>query len=94
VAVTDKPKTISMRHARFGAEVRRRRIEMGWTQEDLAFRAGMSTTYVGQAERGQRNITLTAAWAISDALAASASSMLAAAEPEVGPGSTANALAR
>ena len=85
--MTDDSRSISIRHARFGAEVRRRRVKMGLTQEDLAFRAGLSTTYLGQAERGQRNVTLAAAWAISDALAIGASSLLAAADldTEEGP---------
>jgi transcriptional regulator with XRE-family HTH domain len=83
--VTDRPTSISIRHVRFGAEVRRRRMELGLTQEDLALRAGLSTTYLGQAERGQRNLTLTATWAISDALAARASALLAAAESGTEP---------
>lgn len=83
--MTDKPTSISSRHVRFGAAVRQRRLELGLTQEDLAFRAGLSTTYVGQAERGQRNLTLAATWALSDALAATASSLLAAAEHDLEP---------
>jgi transcriptional regulator with XRE-family HTH domain len=42
----------------FGARVRARRLERGWTIEDLAERAGLHWTYVGQVERGRRNLTL------------------------------------
>jgi transcriptional regulator with XRE-family HTH domain len=43
----------------FGATVRRLRTERGWTQEDLADAAGLTTTYVGQVERGDKVPSLT-----------------------------------
>jgi transcriptional regulator with XRE-family HTH domain len=42
----------------FGERVRARRHEMGWSQEELADRAGLHWTFVGQAERGRRNVSL------------------------------------
>ena len=42
----------------FGDSVRRRRTELGLTQEDLAERAVLHRTYVGGIERGERNISL------------------------------------
>ncbi|MGH6888451.1 MAG: helix-turn-helix domain-containing protein [Rhizomicrobium sp.] len=48
-----------MRLARtFGTNVRRRRKELGFTQEALADAVRLAPTYVGQIERGQRNPTL------------------------------------
>ncbi|MBI3977020.1 MAG: helix-turn-helix transcriptional regulator [Chloroflexi bacterium] len=43
---------------RFGAAVRRRRLELGISQEELADRAGLHRTYVADVERGARNISL------------------------------------
>ena len=43
----------------FGAAVRRLRTARGWTQEDLADAAGLTTTYVGQVERGDKVPSLT-----------------------------------
>ena len=43
----------------FGQEVRMLRHRAGLTQEALAEKAGLHWTYVGQIERGERNLTLT-----------------------------------
>lgn len=42
--------------ARFGERVRKLRLERGLTQETLAARAGLHSTYVGGIERGERNV--------------------------------------
>lgn len=42
--------------ARFGERVRNLRLELGLTQEALAARAGLHSTYVGGIERGERNV--------------------------------------
>ena len=42
----------------FGKHLRKLRENRGWTQEELADRAGMHFTYVGQIERGVRNPSL------------------------------------
>lgn len=44
--------------AEFGARVRARRLELGWSQERLAQEAGLHMTYVSSVERGERNISL------------------------------------
>ena len=41
----------------FGARVRALRDDAGLTQEALAAAAGLHWTYIGQVERGQRNLT-------------------------------------
>jgi transcriptional regulator with XRE-family HTH domain len=42
----------------FGKAVRKRRQELGISQEELADRAYLHRTYVGDVERGERNISL------------------------------------
>lgn len=44
--------------AEFGARVRARRTELGWTQEQLAEAVGLHFTYIGSVERGERNVSL------------------------------------
>lgn len=41
----------------FGDRVRQCRYEADLTQEELAYEAGLHWTYVGQIERGERNLT-------------------------------------
>lgn len=41
-----------------GARIRARRHELGQTQEKLAAAADMHWTFVGQVERGKRNVSL------------------------------------
>jgi len=43
----------------FGEIVRRVRKGYAWTQEDLAERSGLTTTYIGQVERGDKVPSLT-----------------------------------
>ena len=42
----------------FGRAVRRRREALGISQEELADRADLHRTYIGDVERGERNISL------------------------------------
>jgi len=49
---------ISTAAGEFGIRVRARRTELGYSQEKLADEAGLHWTFVGQVERGQRNLTL------------------------------------
>ncbi|WP_277981874.1 helix-turn-helix domain-containing protein [Sphingomonas phyllosphaerae] len=44
---------------RLSANLRRLRLEQGWSQEDYADRAGVHRTYVSDIERGARNPTIT-----------------------------------
>lgn len=54
--------------ARFGKLIRRRRLELGWSQEDFALRIGFHRTYIGSIERGERNVTLLKLLQITEAL--------------------------
>ena len=51
-----------------GERVRARRQERGWSLEGLAHRAELDWSYLGQIERGRRNLTLVSIVRIADAL--------------------------
>ncbi len=42
----------------FGERVRARRLDLGKSQEQLARDSSLHWSYLGQVERGQRNVTL------------------------------------
>ena len=44
--------------AQFGARLHALRTQKGYSQEELAEKAGLHRTYVGSAERGERNVSL------------------------------------
>ena len=52
----------------FGKKLKRIRLKKGLTQENLADKAGLHFTYIGQAERGLRNVTLETLCKLSRAL--------------------------
>ena len=43
---------------RVGQRIRKARLERDLTQEDVAFKVGISASYLGQLERGGRGLTL------------------------------------
>ncbi len=43
---------------KFGQKVREERLNRGFSQEELALKAGVHRTYIGMIERGEKNITL------------------------------------
>lgn len=52
----------------FGKHLRKLRLDRGLTQEQLADKAGMHFTYIGQIERGIRNPSLVNLQKLSKAL--------------------------
>lgn len=60
-------KQIAQRQS-FGARVRALRHEAGISQEDLAHRAELDRSYVGQVERGERNVSLDNIYRLARAL--------------------------
>ncbi len=51
-----------------GARIRQERLQMNYTQERLAELIGVSCTYIGLIERGERSVTLEKLIQISNAL--------------------------
>lgn len=74
---------LSRRHAALGDAVRALRQERELSQEALAELAGMSTNYVGDAERGERNISVRALWLLADGLGVPASELLGKGEKAI-----------
>lgn len=60
----------------FAANVRRRRLELDLSQEELAERAGVHRTYVGMIERSEKNVTIYNIWRLACALDSTASELL------------------
>jgi transcriptional regulator with XRE-family HTH domain len=52
----------------FGANVRRERVRLGWTQDELAEKAHIATRNLQKLEAGQINLLLTTAFRIQLAL--------------------------
>lgn len=46
------------RQVELGDRIRRHRDRLGWSQEDLAYEAGVNRTYIASLEAGQRNPSL------------------------------------
>ena len=54
--------------ARTGEAIKKRRVELQLTQEQVAFEAGISVTYLSEVERGRRNLALINLFKLSKAL--------------------------
>src|SRR6266536_2565827 len=64
----------------FGAEVKRRRVQLGMSQEKLAERANLHRTYVSDVEGGKRNPSLASIQRLTLALGASLGAIFASVE--------------
>lgn len=62
------PRTSRDPLAEFGRRVRARRLDLGLSQSELAERCGLHRTYVGSAERGERNVSLVNICRMAEAL--------------------------
>ncbi|WP_068986935.1 helix-turn-helix domain-containing protein [Lysinibacillus xylanilyticus] len=51
-----------------GLQIRLLRKSKNLSQEELAFKAGMHPTYIGQVERGEKNLTISSLHQITTAL--------------------------
>lgn len=64
----------------FGDAVRKRRRQLGLSQEKLAFRCGSHRNYIGEIERGEKSPSLHIIFALADALEMEASALVKMAE--------------
>lgn len=60
----------------FGARVRELRLAAGISQEELAHQADLDRSYVGQVERGERNVSLDNIYRLAEALKVGAGDLL------------------
>lgn len=72
-----KPSTRPLRDV-FGENVRRERLALGLSQEAFADKTGLDRSYIGQVERGTRNIGIDNIEKIASALDLEAGTLLAA----------------
>ena len=61
---------------RLGENIRSLREKLSLSQEELAFQAGLDRTYLGGAERGERNLTILSALKICKPLEVSLSTLV------------------
>lgn len=61
---------------RFGARVRKLRVERGLSQEKFAAVCGLDRTYVGGIERGERNVALRNVAALAQGLGVTLSQLM------------------
>jgi len=59
-----------------GRNVKKLRLEKGWSQEDLAFESGLHRTYISGIERGARNPTIVVVEKMAKTLGVTSSEIL------------------
>jgi len=67
-----KHSAVNRTTAAFGERVRKRRLELGLSQEAAALRCGIHWTQLGKVERGQRSLRLETIIRIADGLSVDA----------------------
>ena len=68
---------LSRDHKLVGRRIRKVRLEASMSQEDLGYAIGISATYMGSIERGERNLTVTRLLKIARALKTNPAEFLA-----------------
>ena len=61
---------------RFGRTLHAERVARNFTQQKLAFEAGLSLTYVGEVERGERMVSLDTVTRLAQAFGLTAAELL------------------
>lgn len=68
--------------AALGAAIRRRRCSLGFSQEELSYRANLDRSYIGGVERGHRNLSFTNLLRICHGLNTTVADLLCSHEPD------------
>ena len=63
-------------YAMIGQRIRQARIALGWQQAELAYRAGLNSSYVSHIETGQTKLALPTMVKIANALSVSVDALL------------------
>jgi transcriptional regulator with XRE-family HTH domain len=71
------PDSAAILQRQFGTTLRAERKQRDLTQQELAFEAGLSLTYIGEIERGERMISLDTLRRLAGALDLTCSELLA-----------------
>lgn len=69
----------------FGQALRVERVARKLTQQDIAFGANLSLTYIGEIERGHRMVSLDTLMRLAEALRISPSELLEKVQPKTNP---------
>ncbi|CAN7177989.1 helix-turn-helix domain-containing protein [Caballeronia sp. LjRoot31] len=72
---------MEQRVKKLGLALRQLRQAKGWSQEELAERAGLHRNFVGMVERGSTQVAIDSLFSLADALGVSASELLRQIEP-------------
>jgi transcriptional regulator with XRE-family HTH domain len=76
-----QPQPVSDAARTFGARVRERRLALGKSQEQLAADSELHWSFLGQVERGRRNLTLHNILKVADALGVDPGELVAGLRP-------------
>ena len=68
VGIKGQPLTLEVHLKSLGRHIQERRKARGWSQLELASRAGIDRTYLSTVEQGKQNVTIAAVLRIADAL--------------------------
>jgi transcriptional regulator with XRE-family HTH domain len=71
---------------RLGQEIRRRRLDLGWTLEQFAEACSVTPNYLGTIEAGRRDVHLTTLVAIARALECTIGDLVAEPETDISEG--------
>jgi len=86
----DEPGQIGRKHSPLGTVLKKRRHDLGLSQEQLAGRAGLHRTYITDLERGSRNPSLDTMQKLARALEVPLSGLFLEIESEAGGSSRPN----